>query len=421
MKLIFVNRYFHPDHAATGQMLSGIAFALAASGHDVHVITSRQRYDAPDIALPAGETIDGVVVTRLWTSRFGRANLTGRSLDYLTFYVTAAVALWRLARQGDVIVAKTDPPMMSLLAAPVARWRRAHLVNWLQDIFPEVAEALGMSRGPLGRLAFGLMRRLRNRSLRAAAANVVLGGRMAERLAALGIDVSRTHVIPNWADGTLITPVEPGRNTLRRDWGLADKFVVGYSGNLGRAHDVETMLDAIAITERSARSEKIVWLFIGGGAQLVAMQQQAEERGLASLVFKPYQPAERLAESLSAADVHLVSLRPELEGLIVPSKFYGIAAAGRATIFIGDADGEIARALRRSGAGLTVAQGDGKALADAATTLASAQARCTGMGANARRALDTEYDKARAVETWHRLLSKVAGVAARHPPTKPPS
>ena len=86
MKLIFVNRYFHPDHSATSQMLSGVAFALAAAGQDVHIVTSRQRYDAPDVALPGSETIDGVGVTRVWTSRFGRSNLIGRSFDYVTFY-----------------------------------------------------------------------------------------------------------------------------------------------------------------------------------------------------------------------------------------------------------------------------------------------------------------------------------------------
>src|SRR5262245_54563900 len=102
-------------------MLSGIAFGLAAAGHDVHVITSRLRYEVGEATLPPHETIDGVGVTRVWTSRFGRSNLAGRAIDYLTFYLSAAAALWRLAGKGDVIVAKTDPPMLSVVAAPVAR------------------------------------------------------------------------------------------------------------------------------------------------------------------------------------------------------------------------------------------------------------------------------------------------------------
>ena len=118
-------------------MLSDLAFDLARQGERVTVITSRQRYDAPNVALPAKETIDGVEIFRVWTSRFGRQNLIGRSADYLSFYVTAAWTLLRLARRGDIVIAKTDPPMLSVIAAPIARLRGARLVNWLQDIFPD--------------------------------------------------------------------------------------------------------------------------------------------------------------------------------------------------------------------------------------------------------------------------------------------
>ena len=116
---------------------------------------------------------------------------------------------------------------------------------------------------------------------------------------------------------------------------------------------------------------------------------------------------ERLAESLSAADVHLISLRPELEGLIVPSKFYGVAAAGRASIFIGDGDGEIARTLRRIDGGITVPQGDGSALASAVLALAADPRRCAVMGMNARGAFDQEYDKLLAVKRWSALFTEL--------------
>jgi hypothetical protein len=146
-------------------MLSDLTFALAAGDRRVLVITGRQRYDAPDESLPARETVNGVEVHRVWTSRFGRANLPGRALDYATFYVAAAWRLWRMARRGDVVVAKTDPPMLSVMAAPICRLRGAVLVNWLQDIFPETAEALGVG-GRLARIPFGAMRLLRNRQHR---------------------------------------------------------------------------------------------------------------------------------------------------------------------------------------------------------------------------------------------------------------
>lgn len=426
VKIIFLNRFFHPDHSATSQMLSDLAFALAAQGECVVIITSRLRYDSPKAALPARETTLGVEIHRVWTSRFGRPNLVGRSLDYATFHLSAALALWRLARKGDVVVAKTDPPMLSVIAAPITRLRGAKLVNWLQDIYPEVAEALGASRARLSSLAYGVMRWLRNRSLRQGSLNIALGEHMATRLAATGVAPDRVRIIPNWADGTLLKPVGHADNALRQHWRLAGNFVVGYSGNLGRAHECATLLDAIthleaqlgigtvsptsgepALDAIDGRGPQIVWLFVGGGALYETFKRDVIERRLSTVRFEPYQPRERLAESLSAADVHLVSLLPALEGLIVPSKFYGVAAVARPAIFIGDSDGEIARLLARHSCGITVTQGDAAGLAQTVLDLSANPARCREMGSNARRTFEAEFDKGIAVRRWQQLLAEL--------------
>ena len=414
MKLIFINRFFHPDHSATSQLLSDLAFALAKGGRAVAVIASRQRYDAPMDALPARETIDGVAVYRVWTTRFGRASLVGRAVDYATFYLSAAWRLWRLAGPGDVAIAKTDPPMLSVVAGPLCRRRGARLVNWLQDIFPEAAQALGIG-GRAARAPLRLLRRLRGRSLRTAHMNVVLGRRMAERVCALGVPVERVRIIPNWADGAGIAPVEPAANALRREWQLSDAFVVGYSGNLGRAHEIDTLLEAMTLLEKASPSQhrRVLWLFIGSGALFEVLQTEVARSRLTSARFKPYQPKARLAESLSAADVHLVSLRPALEGLIVPSKFYGIAAAGRPAIFVGDEKGEIARLIAQHACGRTVDMGDGTALAETILELAANPELCRSMGQRARQAFEAEFDKPIALARWEQLLREVSGEMVR--------
>jgi colanic acid biosynthesis glycosyl transferase WcaI len=407
--LLFLNRYFHPDHSATSQMLSDLAFGLSTRGHGVCIITSRQRYDVPGERLPARETIGGVEVFRVWTSRFGRDKLIGRAVDYATFYVSAASTLWRLARAGDIIIAKTDPPELSVVVAPIARWRGAQLVNWLQDLFPEVAEAVGLDRRQLPSFVYDALRVLRNRSLRSAAMNVALGDRMAERLAALGVAPDRVSIVQNWADGGLINPVAPADNPLRREWGLDGKFVVGYAGNLGRAHDYHTFLDAITRVEGATTdSLRILWLFVGCGALHGAFVNEVRARGLKSVIFKPYQPRDLLAQSLSAADVQLVCLKPELEGLIVPSKFYGIAAAGRPTIFVGDRDGEIARIVQRRDLGFAVNQGDGVELAARVLALARNPDICREIGARARKACEDEFEKQIAIDRWELLLARLS-------------
>jgi glycosyltransferase involved in cell wall biosynthesis len=474
LKVIFLNRFFYPDHSATSQMLSDLAFALAARGHAVEVIAARLTYDGVR-ALPKNEIVGGVTINRVSTTAFGRGKLLGRTLDYVTFFASASFSLLRHARRGDLVVVKTDPPLLAVLAAPIARLKGARHINWLQDIFPEVASALGMGQTRVQQGALSLLRWVRDLTLRYAAANVVLGGRMAEEVRRRGVQEERITIIANWADGRHIHPIERQNNALREEWGLREAFVVGYSGNLGRAHDLETMLSAIRILEDKTRharlalvearesdwhaqhalnrtrlrAEKVIddrplqhrpaselgvdavegpdkgpvpksafrWLFIGGGAQMDRLKRVVKAGGHDSVTFKPYQPRERLAASLSVADVHLISLKPELEGFIVPSKYYGIAAAGRPAIFIGDPDGEIARIIRRSATGFVVREGDGTGLAEAILLLAGDRALAARQGERARKMFESEFGLSRAVTAWESLICKVS--QARDPKQSP--
>lgn len=401
-RVILVNRYFHPDHSATAQLLSDLAFALAGQGCEVCVVTSQQTYEDPEASLPRQETVASVRVVRVPTTRFGRQGLWGRGLDYASFHLAAAWALLGQTRTGDVVVAETDPPLISLVAALVAWVRGARLVNWVQDLFPEVACALGV-RGSSA--AAALLTGARNLSLRAAATNVVLGGRMAGRLRGLGVPPERITVIHNWSDGRQIRPVAHEANPLRAEWGLQGRFVVGYSGNMGRAHEFESLLEAAWLL----RDEPgIAFLFIGGGARRVEIEAQARSRGLGNVIFKPYQPRERLMHSLGAPDLHVISLRPELEGLIVPSKFYGIAAAGRPTLYIGDPDGEIPRILREEACGVTVRPGDAEGLANQVRGLAADAAECARMGVRARLAFERRFDFPLAMRGWQTVLRQGA-------------
>ncbi len=402
MKIVFVNRFFYPDHSATSQILTDLTFHLAKTGVAVHVITGRQVYDDPDSTLPSNDLIQGVRVIRVWTTRFGRQNLFGRTLDYLTFYFSAAWSLFALLKPGDIVVAKTDPPLISVVAAMVAMIRGAKLINWIQDLFPEVAGALGV--GGMKGLE-GLLRSVRNWSLRTANKNVVIGDGMAEKLVGEGIKQDVIQVIHNWADGCAIQPVDREKNDLRREWHIQDRFVVGYSGNIGRAHEFDTILDA---AEKLKSDANIVFLFIGGGAQRDRIEEEARRRSLESIMFKTYQPRDQLALSLTVPDVHLISLQPSLEGLIVPSKFYGIAAAGRPTIFIGSKHGEISDILRKAQCGFSVDKGQAEEVSRIIRELADDKEICLRLGGRARALFDQRFDTRHAMEAWEAVIAATA-------------
>jgi colanic acid biosynthesis glycosyl transferase WcaI len=395
VKVVFVNRFFHPDLAPTGQLAADVAFDLAAAGREVHAVTSRIPYDGAGAGYPAEETLRGVRVHRVWTTRFGRGSLPGRALDYASFYVAAAWCLARLVRPGDVVVAKTDPPLISVVAASVARLRGARVVNWVQDLFPEAAVALGFRT--LGGLLGAPLRAARNWSLRAAALNVVLGERMADRVGALaGHAPGKIRIVHNWADGARIRPVA----------GRQEKFVVGYSGNMGRAHDIETL---VAACVRMKDERQVEFVFTGGGQKRILVERAIREHRLENLRLLPYVDESRLGESLGACNVHLVAQLQSAEGLVVPSKFYGIAAAGRPTIFVGDPDGEIARILRAHACGVSVASGDVAGLVAAIRALASDSNGAGDMGKRARTAFEANWDKPIALARWRRLVDEAAG------------
>jgi glycosyltransferase involved in cell wall biosynthesis len=276
-------------------------------------------------------------------------------------------------------------------------------VNWAQDVYPEVAgkKKIRIAQGVMG-LA---MRVLRTCSLRLAAVNVVLGERMARRMRGLrGASRVSVEIIHNWANGDAVVPVANAMNPLRESWDLAGKFVLEYSGNMGQVHEFETMLGA---AERLANRHEIVFLFIGGGFHRGWIEHEARTRNLSNVRFKPYQPRDQLSRSLGVADVHLTSLLPSMEGLIVPSKIYGILAAGRPTLHVGAPDGEIAAILESAKAGFTVPPGDSALLAQRILEFASDPALGTALGLNARRAFESSYNQRIAYSHWARVLLNV--------------
>jgi colanic acid biosynthesis glycosyl transferase WcaI len=402
-RLIVLNRYFFPDHSATSQLLSDLMFHLASTGVDAHVITSRQLYNDPQRQLSERETIRGVSIHRVATTKFGRSGLLGRSVDYLSFYRSADRMMRNFLKPGDILVAMTDPPLSSIPAMRAARRRGAHLINWLQDIYPEIAVELGVPflKGPIASsICFW-----RDRSLKSAAFNVVVGQIMADKLADRGLGPNRIKVIHNWADDREIAPVSHPDNRLRRLWGLDGKFVVGYSGNLGRAHEFDTIL---AASEALRNDPRIVFLFIGSGHRIDELARMVKSRGLEpSFHFVPYQDRAVLRQSLGVPDLHWLSLKPKLEGLIVPSKFYGIAAAGRPTLAITSAHGEIAKLVRDFDCGLVIEPGDSELLAVTIRQLSDSPERLERMGRNARAMLDAHFTRDQAFQRWRAVLNEV--------------
>jgi glycosyltransferase involved in cell wall biosynthesis len=409
MRVVLANRYFYPDQSATSRMVSSLAQELVRDGISTTVLASRSYHDRSSARLPAREIINGVDVHRIWTSGFGRTTLMGRAVDYVTFHLRAAAWFAANARRDDICVVCTDPPLLAVSAALPVRLRGAHLVNWMMDLFPETAIELGMIKDNTvtGRLALAI----RNWALRHTVLTICPMERMADFLSAKGVPKDNLAVVHHWADRNEIRPVACAENALRTAWRLTDKFVIGYSGNFGRAHEFDTVLDA---AEQLKPFQDILFLLIGEGQQRARVEAEVKRRSLSNVVLKPFQPVEQLSQSMGAADIHLVSLKPELEHCIVPSKFYGVLAAARPTIFIGDPEGEIAMVLRDFQCGLSLCPGEVETLVSSILLLHNSPISRQTMGNNARYLMETAYSKEFGTAVWRTAIGAIGTSSPRN-------
>jgi glycosyltransferase involved in cell wall biosynthesis len=399
VNVCFLNRSYWPDTGATGQLLTELAEDLVAHhGMQVTVITGQPLGANGTTSPPRREMRNGVDIIRVRGTTLAPRRFTGRAANYLTYFAAALVAARRLPPQ-DVVVALTDPPIIGLAALAARRDRP--FVFYCQDVFPEVAALLQDFRSPAVDWALERVNRL---LLRRAAAVVALGETMATRLVdGKGADRSRISIIHNWADTAAIVPGSQ-RNPFSEAHGLADRFVVLHAGNIGQSQNLDSVLGAADLL-RDCRD--IVFVFIGDGTGREALQASAAARGLDNVRFLPYQPREHLRWTYATASVFVVSLKPGLAGYIVPSKLYGILAAGRPYIAAVEDQSEVADITRRHQSGITVTAGDARQIADAVLALKGDPVRREAMGDRARRAAAC-FDRRRQIAAHAAVLRQVA-------------
>lgn len=391
-RVIFVNRVYHPAEAATAQLLHDLATALVDRGWPVEVIAA------------GGETAaqPGVQVHRTGGTE-AHGGLFSRARNYLAFLRRARARLASTLQPGDIVVPMTDPPMLGAALAPVARSRRARIVHWVQDIYPEVVTA---HAGAWLALPLTPLRWWRNAAWRTADACVTVGEEMGAHLHGEDVPPGNVRVILNWAPRELAAAPSPEAvAACRREWGLEDRFVVAYSGNLGRVHEFDAVL-AAAADLRSAPS--FAFAFVGGGARLEELRQVVAARSLANVRFFPPQPRARLAAALAAADAHLVTLRPGFGHLVNPSKLAGVLAAARPVLFVGPTHGAISRLLEAEDCGLAFPPDDGPGLAAAIRRWQADPACLLTLRKNARRAYERRFTLAAAAAAWDEVLCRVA-------------
>ena len=351
-RVLVISQVYVPDPAAVGQQMAGAAAELVRRGADVDVLTADAGYHDPSQRFPRNEVIDGVNVFRVPFSSFGKSSFPVRLAGALSFSMQSAVRAV-LKRRPDVILVSTSPPMCSAVGTLVSRLRNIPLVYWVMDLNPDEIIAMG----DLGKNhpAVHVMHALNHVTLKDAKAVVALDDFMAERLRAKGADPTRLHVVPPWPLDDYVEPVPHADNPFRKRHGLDGKTVFMFSGNMSRASPLTTFIDAAAALRNRG---DIHFLFVGGGSGKLEVEARKERDNLTNVTVLPYQPLSELRYSLSAADVHLVTLGDPMVGIIHPCKVYGAMAVARPILYMGPRPSHISAILEGHDVGWHVNHGD---------------------------------------------------------------
>lgn len=353
--LLLISQVYVPDPASVGQHLHDVATEMARRGWRVIVYASARGYDDPSRRYTKRETVDGVEIRRLAFSSFGKNSILARLLGGGLF--TAQATLRALGGPVDVVLVSTSPPLAPLAGVALRMLRRARVKFWVMDLNPDQMVQLGKV-GPrsLPTRLFDTM----NRAIYGAADDVVALDRfMAERILRKVRDPERLSqkltVMPPWPHEDHLAPVAHEDNPFRREHGLEGKFVIMYSGNHGVSTPLTTVLEAAL---RLRDRDDVVFMFIGGGAGKKEVERVIAERRPPNIRSLPYQPLDRIRWSLSAADVHLVSMSNDLVGVVHPCKVYGAMAVARPILLIGPDPCHVSDLLRENDIGWHIPHGD---------------------------------------------------------------
>ncbi len=385
-KLSIITRFYPPDFAATGQLIEELANQLARLGMRVHIFTGLPGYAFQTVKAPSVESSEKILIRRSRTSRIWPRRIRGKALNGLLFCWRAGVHLLKSANRGDVVLLTTEPPYLPLLGYLAHLCFGLPYVCLLYDLYPDIAVHLNVV--PAHHWLVRFWNWLNRRIWRNASQVIVLSSTMKERVIAKCPEVKdKIVVIHSWADPDWIRPIDKKNSWFAKQFNLVDKFTVLYSGNMGRCHDMDTIMAAA----EHLRDEPIEFVFIGDGAKRKTCMERAESLQLDNCRFLPHQDKSNLPYSLTACDLSLVSIDRGMEGLVAPSKLYGILAAGRPVAVICEGHSYLRQLVAEANCGKAFDNGDGKGLAEFIRHLASNSQLSYTLGNSGRRYLQSHF------------------------------
>jgi len=409
-KILIINQHFYPEVAATGQLLLDLCEDLVRAGYRVKVITGNPNGDLnKKNKILKRENYKGIEILRLKNTAFNKYRMSGRILNYLTFHFLVFFQIL-FCKRPDLVLVLSTPPFISFHGLVLKKLKKVKTIYIVQDLFPDLVVELGKIRN---KYFINVLESFSKCIIRKMDRVVVVGEFMKRKIKRdilQGMDSGHIITIHNWADGGKIKVMrgEKEKNFLKEEWGLEGRFIVSYSGNIGDLHEFDTIISAAEDLEEQGWG-KICFVFIGEGIKKEYIERKVKEKGLNNVLFFPFQPREVLKYSLGLADISLVTLDEGFEGMVVPSKIYGILASGRPVIAVVEGESEVTEIIRKGRCGKVVKIGDYKALSEKIISYYNNHKKCYEEGISGRKYFEENFDRKIATREYIRVIEEILG------------
>jgi glycosyltransferase involved in cell wall biosynthesis len=398
-QLTIINQFFPPDYAATGQLIEELAYQLQGNFKSVEVFSSQPSYAFTRNDLPRWEHHEDLRIRRSKSTGFGSVRIRSKAFSAIVFFLRAVLHLIKHSSRRQLVLLTTAPPFLPLVGYFFSHFCKISYVCLLYDLYPDIAIELGVIKRK--HWLTKLWEFFNQLTWKKAAAIIVLNSTMRDRIIAKCPAVAdKIFIIPNWSDPQQILPMRKQDNWFAQKHGLVDRFTVIYSGNMGRCHDLKTLLEAIVIL----RDTQIEFVFIGSGDKLKYLQTKIQEFDLHNCLFFPYQSRENLPFSLTSGDLSIVSIDENMEGLVAPSKLYSALAAASPIAAICPAHSYLNDIFDRANCGATFRNGDSQGLATYIYKLSQNPELAKQLGQSGREYCIKNYTKEKVAQSYLELF-----------------
>lgn len=397
MKLTILSQYFYPELISTGQLLTELAEELILKNVEINVLCGQPTYyDNKKVDKYINH--NGIKIKRINNIQLSKNSKLGKILNSLTFFLGILIDLI-FSKDKSPILIVTNPPFLPFVGYLVNKIKKRKYYVLIHDIYPDIAAKLGYLQ--LNSLIVKVWHFVNKLVFDNAEKIIVLGRDMHNIIKNKHVNENSIVIIENWSNGEIIRPLPKKDNDFINDNHLSGKFIVMYSGNMGLFHDMESIIEAAEILKEK---KDILFVFIGGGGKLRMIQEYAENNNLNNVRFFQYQPKENLKFTLTAADLALVTLENGIEGLAVPSKLYGVMAAGVPIVANVPFNSEVAYVINESKSGKVVPVKNPKLIADSILEFYENKDLLNRARSNAREEFENKYSIDRIADKYYRVI-----------------